>query len=157
LFIYPDTSAYILIYVDDLLIMATTTAIIDQITSLLEQRFALKKLGDVVWFLGCRIISDRKAHLVWVLQDAYIAHIAEKFGIKLRKRLTPSRNDMVFRKGPEGYTAPKKLRHHYQELVGSLMWPAQITRGDTALIVSKLAMYLTNLTQEHFDAAEHYA
>ncbi|KAI6787438.1 hypothetical protein KC343_g10664 [Hortaea werneckii] len=157
LFIHPDTGAYILIYVDDLLIMATTTAIIDQITSLLEQRFPLKKLGDVAWFLGCRIIRDRKARLVWVLQDAYIAHMAEKFGIKLRKRLTPSRNDMVFRKGPEGYTAPKKLRHHYQELVGSLMWPAQITRGDAALIVSKLAMYLTNPTQEHLDAAEHCA
>jgi hypothetical protein len=47
LFIHPDTSAYILIYIDDLLIIATTTAIIDQITSLLEQRFALKKLGNV--------------------------------------------------------------------------------------------------------------
>jgi hypothetical protein len=33
----------------------------------------------------------------------------------------------------------------------------RITRSDTTLIVSKLAMYLTNLTQEHLNAAEHCA
>jgi hypothetical protein len=33
------------------------------------------------------------------------------------------------------------------------MWPATVTRGDIAYNVSKLAMYLTNLIQDHIDAA----
>jgi hypothetical protein len=157
LFVHLDTNAYVLIYVDDLLIIATTIAIVDQIAMLLGQRYSLKKLGNVSWFLGCRIIRDRKARKIWILQDAYIANMAERFGIECRKRSTPMKSIMVFRKASDGYTAPKKLRHHYQELVGSLMWPAQITRGDAAFAVSKLAMYLTNPTQEHMDAATYCA
>jgi hypothetical protein len=34
-----------------------------------------------------------------------------------------------------------------------MMWLATITRGDIAYTVSKLAMYLTNPTQDHIDAA----
>jgi hypothetical protein len=34
-----------------------------------------------------------------------------------------------------------------------MMWPATITRGDIAYTVNKLAMYLTNPTQDHMDAA----
>jgi hypothetical protein len=38
-----------------------------------------------------------------------------------------------------------------------MMWPAQITRGDAAMAVGKLSMYLVNPTQEHMDAALHCA
>jgi hypothetical protein len=37
------------------------------------------------------------------------------------------------------------------------MWPATITRGDIAATVSKLAMYLTNPTTLHYEAALHCA
>jgi hypothetical protein len=55
--------------------------------------------------------------------------MSERFGIEHRKRLTPMKNGMELRKASDTYTASRQLRHRYQELVGSMMWPATITRG----------------------------
>ena len=153
LFVHSATGAFVLIYVDDLLVFAKSSAIVDQIAGLLAKKFPMKALGDVTWFLGCRIIRDRSQRKVWIVQDAYIGRMAERFGVVLKKRLTPMKSGTELRKAPTDYTAKKTLRHQYQELVGSMMWPATITRGDVAATVSKLAMYLTNPTQDHFDAA----
>lgn len=153
LFVHSATGTFILIYVDDLLLLAKSDATVDQIAGLLAKKFPMKELGDVTWFLGCRIIRDRSQRKVWIVQDAYIGRMAERFGVVLKKRLTPMKSGTELRKAPTDYAAKKKLRHQYQELVGSMMWPATITRGDIATTVSKLAMYLTNPTQDHFDAA----
>jgi hypothetical protein len=37
------------------------------------------------------------------------------------------------------------------------MWPAQITRGNAAITVSKVTQYLVNLTVQHLEAALHCA
>lgn len=153
LFIDRATGAYVLIYVDDLLLIAKTVPIINNVAKILGKKFPLKELGDVSWFLGCRIIRNRKQRKVWIVQDAYIARMSERFGIEHKKRLTPIKSGAELRKAPDGYTARKQLRHRYQALVGSMMWPATITRGDVAYTISKLAMYLTNPTQDHVDAA----
>jgi len=50
------TGLFILIYVDDLLIFAETVTIVNRLAALLSKRFPLKELGDMLWFLGCRII-----------------------------------------------------------------------------------------------------
>jgi hypothetical protein len=153
LFMDRTSGSFILIYVDDLLMFAKTVTAVDKLAALLGKKFPLKELGDVSWFLGCRIIRNRTQRKVWIVQDAYIARMSERFGIEHRKRLTPMKNGMELRKASDTYTASRQLRHRYQELVGSMMWPATITRGDIAYTVSKLAMYLTNPTQDHMDAA----
>jgi len=64
LFVHSATGASILIYVDDLLVFAKSDAIVDQIAGLLAKKFRMKALGDVTWFLGCRIIRDRSQRKV---------------------------------------------------------------------------------------------
>jgi hypothetical protein len=83
----------------------------------------MKELGDVKWFLGCHIIRDRKAHKTWIVQDAYISTIAERFGIKIsnKKSLTPMKAGIELVKAPAGFNATKQAKKQYQELVGSLM------------------------------------
>jgi hypothetical protein len=156
LFMHPS-GAYILVYVDDLLIMGKSLELIDKLASLLGAKYALKELGDVAWFLGCRIIRDRKNRKIWIVQDAYISTMAERFGIDLKKSPTPMKAGRELVKAPADFNATKKAKKQYQELVGSLMWPATITRGDVAATVSKLAMYLTNPTELHYEAALHCA
>jgi hypothetical protein len=45
--------------VDDILILAKTVTVIDRLAALLSKKFPLKELGNVLWFLGCRIIRNR--------------------------------------------------------------------------------------------------
>jgi hypothetical protein len=59
LFIDRISGSFILIYVDDLLMFSKTVTAIDKLTALLGKKFPLKELGDVLWFLGCRIIRNR--------------------------------------------------------------------------------------------------
>jgi hypothetical protein len=59
LFIDRISSSFILIYVDDLLILVKTITAINRLTTLFSKKFPLKELGDVVWFLGYRIIRNR--------------------------------------------------------------------------------------------------
>jgi len=60
-------------------------------------------------------------------------------------------------RAPTDFNATRQAKKQYQELVGSLMWPATITRGDISTTMSKLATYLTNPTAEHYEAALHCA
>lgn len=158
LFMHPS-GAYILIYVDDLLLMAKSLELVKSLASLLSAKYALKELGDAAWFLGCRIIRNRKARKIWIVQDAYVSTMAERFGITVadKKRLTPTKSGTELLKAPADFNATKQAKKQYQELVGSMMWPATITRGDIAATVSKLAMYLTNPTANHLEAAVHCA
>jgi hypothetical protein len=52
-----------------------------------------------------------------------------------------------------GYEASANLKSKYQSLIGSLMWPAMITRPDITFCTNHLAQYLVNPTKDHFDAA----
>jgi len=156
LFLHPS-GAYILVYVDDLLLMAKSLELINRLAFLLGARYAMKELGDVAWFLGCHIIRDREARKIWIVQSAYVSTMAERFGIEPRKHSTPMKAGTELIKAPTSFSATKQSKKQYQELVGSMMWPATITRGDIAATVSKLAMYLTNPTAEHHEAALHCA
>ena len=85
--------------------------------------------------------------------------MAERFAITIgdKKRHTPMKAGLELVKAPADFNATRQAKKQYQELVGSLMWLATITRGDIATTVSKLATYLTNPTAEHQDAALHCA
>jgi hypothetical protein len=85
--------------------------------------------------------------------------MAERFGIEIgnKKRLTPMKSGIELVKAPTDFNATKQAKKQYQEIVGSMMWPATITRGDISATVSKLAMYLNNPTASHSEAAVHCA
>jgi hypothetical protein len=95
--------------------------------------------------------------LIWIVQDSYVSTMAERLDIELKKCLTPMKAGTELVKAPAGFNATKQAKKQYQELVGSLMWPATITRGDIAVTVSKLAMHLTNPTTDHLKSAIHCA
>ena len=52
---------------------------------------------------------------------------------------------------PEGHEKAKKLP--YRELVGSLMYPAVMTKLEIRYAVSQLARFMTNWTEEHWNCA----
>jgi hypothetical protein len=149
----------IIIYVDDVLAMALTKAIVKSaVTGPLRDAFKLRELGDVSFYLGCRILRDIKQRKIWLIQDAYLEQTVAKYltGTGTRRtRETPmsiaTYNTLA--PAPAGYEASANLKSKYQSLVGSLMWPAIITRPDITFCTNHLAQYLVNPTKDHFDAA----
>jgi hypothetical protein len=111
LFIHPVTEAYMLIYVDDLLMAAISLAIIDEMSNKLGHKYPMESLGDVAYFLSCHIIRDRSVCKVWIVQDAYVEQLAQRFKIEYKKRLKPTKDGVKLRPPTdEGYTARKRFK-----------------------------------------------
>jgi hypothetical protein len=53
----------------------------NEIIRALKTKYEIKNEKSVKWFLGIRIIRDKKARKIFLLHDAYIKKIAAKFQI----------------------------------------------------------------------------
>ncbi|GJV27966.1 ribonuclease H-like domain-containing protein [Tanacetum coccineum] len=115
LFIYKQGSqvAYLLIYVDDIILTASCPAPLQQITSSLNNEFDMTDLGELNYFLG--ISTDRtptslfKSHKKYALQLLERAHMVT---------CNPSRTfvDTESKLGPKG--APVQDPTLYRSLAG---------------------------------------
>ena len=153
-FRHRGTGAIIVVYVDYLLIISQSKKTVDAFARLLQRQFKVRELGDMSFFLGCRIIRNRTLRKLWLVQDAYVEQVAQKHYLTVAAREeTPIVSHHMLQKAPEGYGASKNLQGRYQSLVGSLMWPAMQTRPDIGFVVGLLARHLTNPTPQHWTAA----
>ena len=60
LFVYKagDNMAYLLLYVDDIIVTASSPALLQHVTSRLHSEFAMTDLGDLHHFLGISVTRD---------------------------------------------------------------------------------------------------
>jgi hypothetical protein len=78
-FQHAYTHAIIIIYVDDLVLMALKTAIIDDFAEQLKSRFELSELGELSFYLRRRITRECTYGTTYVCRDAYIDQLLERF------------------------------------------------------------------------------
>jgi hypothetical protein len=112
----------IMVYVDDFAVAAKTRALVQLVLNKMLGHFELKELGDIHYFLGCRIVRDRKKRAIYITQDAYIKKTVKSYsfeGLVTPVAPLPSKKLTKFTG-----TASKDDIKKYQALVGSLMWPA---------------------------------
>jgi hypothetical protein len=123
----------------------------------LMNRYATTHLGDMQFFLGIRIIRDRSVRRTWLCQDLYIEKIAHKFGLTLPAEgargampstpleADPARNDL---------DTNEARVNGFQQKVGSIVYPAAITRPDIMTAASKLAAHMHNPSEKHVEDAD---
>jgi hypothetical protein len=141
-------------YVDDILLIGKPAqkAQMDEIKRQLMNRYEMKDVGLIQWFLNVRVTRDRAARKLWLTHDAYIEKIVQKFNLGVRKVTTPVNLTYEFTKPSQ--RANPRLVKHYQEKVGSLIYPSVTTRPDIAWIASKLSLYSQNPSQELVEQAD---
>lgn len=119
----------------------------EEIEKGLMNAYELRKMEHFEWFLNIRIIRDRAQRKIWLCQDAYISKIAERFQLNTTKcPTTPISVDIDASTG----TATNQEIHLFQELVGSALYAAIMTRIDIAKAVNELAKHTTNPSPTHF-------
>ncbi|XP_070034427.1 uncharacterized mitochondrial protein AtMg00810-like [Nicotiana tomentosiformis] len=59
-----DEVVIILVYVDDLLIKRTSTSLINQAKDILHQKFKVKDLGELKYFLGIEVLRSKSRILL---------------------------------------------------------------------------------------------
>jgi Reverse transcriptase (RNA-dependent DNA polymerase)/Pol polyprotein, beta-barrel domain len=144
----------LIFYVDDILTAYSSKHQdrMDEFELRLMKKYEIRSLGEATHFLGIRIVRDRPQRKLWLVQDSYIDKMAEKFNItanNVPKTPLPS-TELV----PYEGTATAQQIYGYQQRVGSINFPAVVTRPDISKAVSKLSEFLQNPSPQHIAAAD---
>lgn len=121
----------IILWVDDILVIAPTISAVEATRCILEERYQLRDMGDLVDYVGLQIMRDWSLGLLFVNQSKYAEKILHKFHLTnciLASLPTPSTEKLL----PYSMTATSKERFLYQAMIGSLMWLTIWTRPDLA-------------------------
>ncbi|KAK4344143.1 hypothetical protein RND71_037237 [Anisodus tanguticus] len=132
LFIYRRGTflTYILLYVDDIILTASSDALRKSIMTLLRSEFAMKDLGPLSYFLG--IVVTRHADVLFLSQRKYAAEIIERAGMSSCKSTSTS----VDTKPKLGATtgSPYEDSTHYRSLAKALQY-LTFTRSDITYVL----------------------
>jgi hypothetical protein len=121
-----DDGIIIFFYVDDIVLLCRPESLpqLYQLRTALMQRYEMRHLGELSWFLGIRVIRDRSQKKLWLCQDSYIKKIAATFHLTDRKPpATPlATKEFV----PNSERATVQEIYLYQRKVGSLLYATTI-------------------------------
>jgi hypothetical protein len=140
-------------YVDDIVYMYREQheAQAELFREALTNRFKMRDLGDLQWFLGIQVMRDWENQQIWLSQESYIEEIARRFQLAdlNGSPATPISSKPV----PNDDLADYATIHLYQRKVGSLNYAAVITRPETSKSCSELASFLNNPSKAHMAEA----
>ena len=90
------------IYVDDILLAGKNDKRISEVKLALAERFDVKDLGELNYFLGVKIVQNHRAGTIWIGQPTYTEEILKKFSMKNCKPLAiPVEVGLKLTKGTE--------------------------------------------------------
>lgn len=154
IFSNPERTLIIGLYVDDMLILSESSAIIDKAIASIRKRWEVKDLGNVSHILGLRVIRDRKRRLLSIDQIGYIDQMVRRFGLADAKPCpTPAADRLALIKG-DGSEALTDQRQ-YQEAVGCSNWVTICTRFDIAYVSTQLSQHCSAPTVRHWNGVTH--
>jgi hypothetical protein len=156
--VWTNKHLIVFFFVDDIVILVhpSNLHVHRQFEEELLNVYKMRKLGQLKWFLGIRVVRDWETHRIWLIQDSFINKVATKFNLRLKgKAVYP---DVPLKENwlPKSTEPPNENRTKlYQELVGSLAYLASFTRPETARAHSVLARHLQNPGQKHLHSVIH--
>jgi hypothetical protein len=149
-----SSGTYLLVYVDDILVVSSTT---EQVSSTMQQllaTFDARDLGEAHTFLGISIVRDKAAGTLQLLNERMIADLLLQHGMQDCKSAPMPLNPGMPLSASVG-DALSAAEYPYRQLVGQLMYIAVTTRPDIAFAVGALARHLAQPTTAHWHAAQH--
>ncbi|GJX86505.1 retrotransposon protein, putative, ty1-copia subclass, partial [Tanacetum coccineum] len=127
---------FLILYVDDILIMGNNIPMLQDVKSYLGRCFAMKDLGEAAYILGIKIYRDRSRRLIGLCQSAYIEKILKRFHMKNSKRGSIPMQEKLRLSKSQGASTPVELKRMqnvpYASAVVSIMYAVRCTRPDVA-------------------------
>lgn len=146
-----DSTAYLLVYVDDILIITDTLQQANDIKESLMTAFDARDLGEAKFFLGMTIERDRAARTLKLSQERSITELLDKYSLgECKPKSTPLSSIPT---ATEGEELDVKV-HPYSSLVGALLYLSVTTRPDIAHAVGVLARYMAAPRTGHWTTAK---
>ena len=145
---YDQTSIFVLVHVDDIIITGNNESAISKIKQFLAQSFFIKDLGNLGYFLGIEVSRSKKG--IFLCQRKYTLDILSDSGMSgCRPTNFPMEQHLRLRPN-EG--TPLSDPTVYRRLVGRLLY-LTVTRPDIQYAVNSLSQFMQSPCSSHFDAA----
>ncbi|XP_019189582.1 PREDICTED: uncharacterized protein LOC109183985 [Ipomoea nil] len=147
LFYYSQGSdcVYLLVYVDDILMMGSDTNLVLQLVSKLSTSFKIRDLGKPGFFLGIEATNYNDGILL--CQQRYMHDILKRAGMTDCKSLsTPIAMSKSIPIDATPYDDPTQ----YRSLAGALQY-LTITRPDLSFVVNQLCQHMHAPTATHWE------
>lgn len=139
--------AYILLYVDDIILTTSSEALRRHIMSILASEFAMKDLGPLHYFLGIVVTHHERG--LFLCQKKYAEDIIERAGMSSCKP-SPTPVDTKAKLSNSG-GAPYEDPTQYRSLVGALQY-LTFTRPDISYAVQHVCLHMHDPKSEHMTA-----
>ncbi|GJX14535.1 ribonuclease H-like domain-containing protein [Tanacetum coccineum] len=139
-------TAYLLLYVDDIVLTASSESLLQHIICSLHQEFAMTDLGPLNYFMGISFIRDFLG--LFLSQKIYALEILDRAHMV---NCNPSRTpvDIESKLGDTGDVVSDLTL--YRSLAGSLQY-LTFTRPDISYAVQQVCLYMHDPREPHFSA-----
>ncbi|GJR03817.1 retrotransposon protein, putative, ty1-copia subclass [Tanacetum coccineum] len=150
---------FLILYVDDILIMGNNIPMLQDVKSYLGKCFAMKDLGEAAYILGIKIYRDRSKRLIGLCQSAYIEKILKRYYMENSKRGTIPMQDKLKLSKSDGASTPAEKRRMsnvpYASAVGSIMYAVRCTRPDVAFAQNITSRFQQNPGELHWTTVKN--
>jgi hypothetical protein len=159
-FLKKDSDGFTIVslYVDDLLIIAPTLALVSAMKKSLHGRFKMKDLGEVSDILGWQVKRNRPARTIFLHQSRYCATVVDRFDMSDSKPVTTPFECTNPLSASHCASTPEEVaimaKLPYRCAVGSFMYLAMGTRPDLAYALQQLSQFLHNPGPLHWKAVK---
>uniref|UniRef100_A0A2N9J0Y8 Integrase catalytic domain-containing protein n=1 Tax=Fagus sylvatica TaxID=28930 RepID=A0A2N9J0Y8_FAGSY len=151
LFIYTENKiiAYLLLYVDDIVLTSNTPTFLDTLIHKLSSVFDLKDLGSLHYFLGLQI--TRTPSRLYINQAKYAQDLLKKHNMLDCKPASSPSCPNTRLSLHDGDPLPDP--HAYRSMVGALHY-LTFTRPDISFVMHQVCQYMSTPTTIHLAAAK---
>ncbi|CAM8954218.1 unnamed protein product [Rhodiola kirilowii] len=150
---------FVLLYVDDILLMSNSKAMIAVIKRDLKNHFDMKDLGEAKKILGVTLLRDRPNKEMFLSQSDYIVKVLKRFAmLECKPTKIPLGGHLELTKDfcPKTESERKKMAAvPYDVVVGSVMYAMLCTRPDLAFAVSVLSRFMSCPGEKHWEGMKY--
>jgi histone deacetylase 1/2 len=147
-----EVTIYLLVYVDDIIVLSSVSVAIPRLISQLRSEFSVKDLGVLHYFLGIEVSSPTSGTLV-LRQRKYALDLLARAGML---KCTPMTTPMASSErlcSTDGDPLSSEEATQYRSIVGGLQY-LTVTRPDLSFVVNKVCQYLHEPRTPHWSAVK---
>ena len=153
--VYYNGQLYLLLYVDDILIVGKSRREISNLKLILSSEFDMKDLGQAKRILGIDI-KRRRPDVIMLSQKNYLVKVLQKFNMDKAKPVSIPLSPQ-FKLSKDLAPKTEQERSYMDSVpfasgVGSLMYAMVCTRPDLAYAMSIISRFIADPGEEHWNA-----
>ena len=135
----PEVTMYILVYVDDIILVSSSVTAADRLVASLGAIFVVKDLGRLHYFLGLEVLHSDSG--LTLTQQKYSQDLLRRAGMMQCKTATTPMSSTDKLSAFDGDLLSSEDATEYRNMVGGLQY-LLVTRPDISFAVNRVCQYL---------------